>query len=185
MLTAQAQILEAEAGLSRAQFTHDYWKVQSARFTSLVKDNVLDKQTEEETLNQFRSSAAALAESKRQRSPSAKAVQQEKEHSRAKAEVDILAADADRRRQADLVGYAKLTAPYEGIVTHKNVNLQQFVQPATRGGWGRRALLLSNERTSFASSCRCRRPTPIGCASAPPLIVRASSDLRPESSRAR
>jgi HlyD family secretion protein len=132
VVTAQAQVQEAEAGLSRAQFTHDYWKGQSARFTSLVKENVLDKQTQEETLNQYRSAAAALAEAKA-KIASAKAVQQEKEHTRDKAEVDILAADADRRRQADLVGYATLTAPYDGTVTQKNINIQQFVQPAAGG----------------------------------------------------
>ena len=132
VLTAQAQVLEAEAGLSRAQFTHDYWKGQSARFTSLVKDSVLDKQSQEETLNQFRSAAAALSEAMA-KVESAKAVEHEKVVTRDKAEVDILAADAARRKQADLVGYATLTAPYDGTVTQKNINTQQFVQPATGG----------------------------------------------------
>jgi RND family efflux transporter MFP subunit len=59
------------------------------------------------------------------------ALQQEKESARDKAEVDIRAAEADRRRQADLVGYAALTAPYEGVVTQRNINTKQFVQPAT------------------------------------------------------
>ncbi|CAN5424140.1 efflux RND transporter periplasmic adaptor subunit [soil metagenome] len=128
--TAKAQVQEAEAGLSRAEANNNYWKNQSARFTSLVKDSVLDKQTQEDTLNQFRSAGAALAES-RAKIDSAKAMQQEKERAQDKAEVDILAADADRRRQADLVSYAKLTAPYEGIVTQRNINTKQFVQPAT------------------------------------------------------
>jgi multidrug resistance efflux pump len=130
VVTASAQVQEAMAGLSRAEANNNYWKSQSARFTSLVKESVLDKQTQEETLNQFRSAAAALAEAKA-KIESAKAVQLEKERTRDKAEVDILAADADRRRQADLVGYARLTAPYEGIVTQRNINTKQFVQPAT------------------------------------------------------
>ena len=130
VLSAKAQVLETEAGLSRAEANNNYWKSQSARFTTLVKDSVLDKQTQEETLNQFRSAAAALAEA-RAKIDSAKAMQQEKERAQDKAEVDILAADADRRRQADLVSYATLTAPYEGIVTQRNINTRQFVQPAT------------------------------------------------------
>ncbi len=128
--TATAQVQEAEAGLSRAEANNNYWKSQSARFINLVKESVLDKQTQEETLNQFRSAAAALAEAKA-KIGSAKAVQMEKERTRDKAEVDILAADADRRRQADLVAYARLTAPYEGVVTQRNINTKQFVQPAT------------------------------------------------------
>jgi multidrug efflux pump subunit AcrA (membrane-fusion protein) len=128
--TAKARVQEAEAGLSRAEFTYDYWKSQSARFTSLVKDSVLDKQTQEETLNQFRSATAALAEA-RAKVESARAAQLEKESARDKAEVDIAAADADRQRQADLVGYARLPAPYDGVVAERNINTGQFVQPAT------------------------------------------------------
>jgi HlyD family secretion protein len=130
VFTAKAQIKEAMAGLSRAEFNHEYWKGQSARFSTLVGEKVLDKQNQEETLNQFRSATAALAEAKA-RIESAKAVELEKESARDKAEVDIRAAEADRQRQADLLGYAKLTAPYEGVVTQKNINTKQFVQPAT------------------------------------------------------
>jgi RND family efflux transporter MFP subunit len=128
--TAKAQLGEAEAGLGRAEATNNYWKGQSARFTKLVTESVLDKQTQEETLNQFRSAAATLAEAQA-KVESARAQQQEAESARDKAEVDVRAADADRRRQADLVGYAKLTAPYDGVVTQRNVNTMQFVQPAT------------------------------------------------------
>jgi multidrug efflux pump subunit AcrA (membrane-fusion protein) len=130
VVTAQAQVQEAEAGLSRAEANNSYWKSQSARFTSLVKDSVLDQQTQEDTLNQFRSASAALSEAQA-KIRSAKAVEQEKESTREKAVVDIRAAEADRRRQADLVDYATLTAPYEGIVTERNINTKQFVQPAT------------------------------------------------------
>jgi RND family efflux transporter MFP subunit len=127
--TAKAQVREAESAVSRAEATLAFWKSQSERFTSLVKSNVLDKQSQEETYNQFQSATAALAEAQA-KVQSAKALKQEKESARDKAEVDIHAADADRRRQADLVGYATLTAPYDGIVTQKNINTKQFVQPA-------------------------------------------------------
>jgi multidrug efflux pump subunit AcrA (membrane-fusion protein) len=130
VVTAKAQVQEAVAGLGRAESTYDYWKGQSARFASLVKDRVLDRQTHEDTLNQSRTSAAALEEAKA-RVESAKALQLEKESARDKADVDISAAEADGRRQADLVGYATFTAPYEGVVTQRNINTKQFVQPAT------------------------------------------------------
>jgi len=130
--TAKSQVKEAEAAHSRAKYTHDYWQGQSARFTGLVQDRVLDKSTQEETLNQFRSAASALVEAKA-KIESAKAVEHEKAVTRDKAEVDVRAAEAARRTQADLVSYATLTAPYDGIVSQKNVNTQQFVQPATGG----------------------------------------------------
>jgi RND family efflux transporter MFP subunit len=96
----------------------------------LVKESVLDRQSQEETLNQFRSATATWTEAQA-RVQSARAVQQEKESARGKAEVDIRAAEADRQRQAELVGYATLRAPYDGVVTERNVNTMQFVQPAT------------------------------------------------------
>jgi multidrug efflux pump subunit AcrA (membrane-fusion protein) len=130
IVTAQAQVQEAEAAVSRAEANHNFWKSQSARFSNLVNNSVLDKQTQEETLNQYRSAAAALVEAQA-KVQSARALQQEKESARDKAEVDIRAAEADRQRQADLVGYATLTAPYDGIVTQRNINTKQFVQPAT------------------------------------------------------
>src|SRR5262249_40311621 len=92
--TATAQVQEASAAVSRAEANHNYWKSQSARFSILVKDSVLDRQTQEETLNQFRSATAALAETQA-KVESAKALQKEKESARDKAEVDIRAAAAE------------------------------------------------------------------------------------------
>lgn len=128
--TAKARIDEAEAALSRSEANNEYWKGQSTRFASLVKQSVLDKQSEEETKNQYRSAAAALSEAQA-KIQSAKAVAQEMESARDKAEVDVGAADAERQRQTDLVMYKVLTAPYDGLVTQRNINTRQFVQPAT------------------------------------------------------
>ncbi len=130
--SGKARVQEAAAGVARAEATHDYWKSQSARFGKLVTDSVLDKQTQEETQSQVRSAAAALTEAQA-KVESAKALQQETESARDKAESDVRAAEAARRGQADLVGYATLTAPYDGVVTQMNVSTKQFVQPATGG----------------------------------------------------
>src|SRR5208283_3938800 len=78
IVTAKAQVQEAEAGLSRAEANHGYWQSQSARMTSLVKSDVVDKQSQEEMLNQFRSAAAALKEAQT-KIVSARALEQEKE----------------------------------------------------------------------------------------------------------
>src|SRR5262249_31407403 len=128
--TAKARVQEAVAGLSRAEATRDYWKGQSAKFDKLVTESVLDQQNQEDARNQLRAAAAAVSEAQA-KIDSARALQQEKESAREKAEVDVRAAEADRRRQADLVGYATLTAPYDGVVTQKNIDTKKFVQPAT------------------------------------------------------
>ncbi len=130
--TSRAQVSEAEAGKNRAEASHSFWKGQTERFSMLVKNSVLDKQTQEETLNQFRSAAAALMEAQA-RLESARAMQVEKETARDKAEVDIKAAEAGRQHQADLVAYSRLQAPYHGVVTRRNINTFDFVQPPTAG----------------------------------------------------
>jgi multidrug efflux pump subunit AcrA (membrane-fusion protein) len=128
--TAKAYVEVASAGLGRAESTYEYWKGQNDTFTNLVREGALEKQSQADALNKFRSAAAALSEAKASLQ-AAKASQQEKESARDKAMVDIKAAEAARQEQEDLVGYAKLTAPYDGIVTKMNVNTKQFVQPAT------------------------------------------------------
>jgi RND family efflux transporter MFP subunit len=128
--TARSQVEVAKAGLGRAEAAYDYWKGQSDSFTNLVRDSVLDKQSQADALNKLRSATATLSEAKAN-VEAAKASQQEKESARDKAIVDIKAAEAARQQQADLVGYATLTAPYDGVVTQMNVSTRQFVQPAT------------------------------------------------------
>src|SRR6202035_497245 len=55
----------------------------------------------------------------------------------ARADVDVKAAmldvaKKDRDQVKALLGYATLTAPYAGVVTRRNVNRGDFVQPATQ-----------------------------------------------------
>ncbi len=130
--TAKARLKEAEAARSRAESNNDYWKGQSERFAKLVTQNVLEKQTQEDALNQYRSATAALTEAQAKVS-SAAALLQEKEIAREKAEIDIKAADAGRQRQADMVRYATFVAPYDGVVTRRTINTFDFVQPPTGG----------------------------------------------------
>ncbi len=132
VLTAKAQQQEATNAVGQAQATYAYWKGQNEQFAKLVRQNVLDEQTQQDTQRQYRAAAAALSVAQ-SRVESAKAMQLEKERARDKAEVDIRAADAGRQQQADLVAYATLKAPYDGVVTQRNHNLSvgQFVQPAT------------------------------------------------------
>jgi RND family efflux transporter MFP subunit len=128
--TADALVREAEAGLTRAEAGRSYWQSQNERFARLTKNDVLDKQTQEETLNQFRSATAAYQEAQA-KVTSARANHAERIAARDKAEADVQAAKADRDRVAALAGYTKLTAPYAGTVTRRTVNTGQFVQPAT------------------------------------------------------
>lgn len=137
IITAKAQVQEAEAALDRFKATHVYWKDQSERFTRLGKSSeVMDKQSVEEALNQYRSAGAGVKEAQA-RIEWARATQKEMESLRDKAEADVGVARADERRVAALLSYAEIRAPFDGIVSYRHVHTGHFLQPAVAGNTGK------------------------------------------------
>lgn len=128
--TATAFVQEAKAGVHRAEANRDHWQRQYDRITKLTAGSVIDVQSKDETMFQFHSAEAGAKEAIA-KVASAGASLRESEAVRNKAQVDIGAAEADRDRMAALVGYARLTAPYDGVVTRRTINTGDFVQPAT------------------------------------------------------
>lgn len=136
ILTATALVREAEAGLEKAQGNHDRWKSESERFARLFAQRVVDEQARDETLNQFRSAAAARKEAKA-RIASAQAGETKSRAGRDKAEVDVRVADArlqvvraESARLQALLRYTKLRAPYDGVITRRRIDTGHFLQPA-------------------------------------------------------
>jgi RND family efflux transporter MFP subunit len=91
---------------------------------------VLDAQTRDETYNQLQSASAAVKEVEA-KVVSARAALKESEAARDKARADIAVAEAEQGRVAALLGFARLPAPYAGVVTRRNVNTGDYVQPPT------------------------------------------------------
>ena len=119
----------AAAGVDAAQATFIRWESEAKRVAEMVRTKVVNPQAGDETENQFRSAEAALRKAKADRE-------------KAKADTDaaqarLEVAKADVRRTQALLGYTKIRAPYDGIVTHRGVNLGDFVQP----GVGKTGLL--------------------------------------------
>jgi len=137
IVTAKAQVQEAEAALVRFEATHAYWKNQSERFTRIDKSSeVMDRQSVEEALNQHRSAAAGVKEAQA-KIESARANQKEMESMEGKAKVDVGVAQADQRRVAALLSYAEIRAPFDGIVSHRHVHTGHFLQPVVAGNTGK------------------------------------------------
>lgn len=135
--TAKAQVREAEAGLARFEAAHGYWKGQSERFTRIGKNSeVMDKQSVEEALNQYRSAAAGVKEAQA-KIESARANQKEMESIEGKAQADVGVAKADERRVAALLSYADIRAPFDGIVSHRHVHTGHFLHPSVAGTTGK------------------------------------------------
>jgi multidrug resistance efflux pump len=138
---------EAEAGVARAQALYDRWRSEFERIGGLVKGGVVDAQVRDETQNQLRASEATRSEAAA-RLRSAKAGVTKAEADRDKAAADVGAAKArldvaraEVGRVEALLGYTKITAPYDGTVTRRAVNTGDFV------AGGDKAALFSVART--------------------------------------
>ena len=130
--TAEQQEAKAEVGKYRAEIAH--WESELKRITQMVAENAIDKQTQDETRKTLESRKAAL--------DAAQAAVAAKEAARlsavvglGKAKIDvqtakaqIKVAQAEERRYAALLGYTKITAPYDGVITVRNANTGDYVQ---------------------------------------------------------
>src|SRR5262249_13689526 len=86
----------------------------------------------EETWYQFQAAEAGQEEA-RAKIEIARATWEQAKAEQNKAEADVAVAEADRQSYAALVDYARLTAPYPGVVTRRDINTGDFVQPPAAG----------------------------------------------------
>jgi RND family efflux transporter MFP subunit len=131
--SAQAKASEAEAGRLRARGDYDRWKIQYEKAEDLVRRQLIDTQTRDQTLNDFKSAEAALAEVEA-KVVSAQAAKDESKANWDKAQQDVRVAEANLRvARADqgeleaLLEYAKIVAPYDGVVTKRYLHTGAFL----------------------------------------------------------
>jgi RND family efflux transporter MFP subunit len=133
---ATETVAQARADVNRYEADVERWDSEVKRLTRLVGERVVDKQVLDETRRQLKSSQASL-EASRAAVKTRDAQRLSAEATTDKTKVDISAAEArvkvaeaDERRLAALVDYLTITAPYDGVVFARNVNLGDFVTPA-------------------------------------------------------
>lgn len=138
LAVAQAQIDaaatlvdEAQAGLKRTKAELAFSKTQYQRISGL-EASVIEKQVKTESLSQLRGREATTDEA-RANVAHAEAALQEAQTVSEKCEADITVALAARDRMQALVNYATLKAPFDGVVTSRNVHTGDFVQPPAGG----------------------------------------------------
>ncbi|MFO0807961.1 MAG: efflux RND transporter periplasmic adaptor subunit [Gemmataceae bacterium] len=136
--SAAAAVAEAKAGRQRVKANHDRWKSEANRVAGLVERRVIDEQTRDETLNQYRA-AEAMLEEVEAKVRSAEAAEIESGARRDKAKADVAVADAkakvaaaDEGRLRALLDYAKVTAPFDGVITDRRLDVGHFLQPGAR-----------------------------------------------------
>jgi RND family efflux transporter MFP subunit len=140
ILTAIAWVREAESARVSAEANYRYWKSQYNRFVNLVEENVLDKQNRDESLNKYEAAKAKQTEVEA-KVESAQAATKESEAKRNKAKADVaaakarvLVAQAEEGRMKALVDYRNINAPFDGVVTRRDIHTAFFLQPNASGG---------------------------------------------------
>jgi multidrug efflux pump subunit AcrA (membrane-fusion protein) len=131
------EIAEAEATVKRAAADVELRDLQAKRMARLVESQALQQELLDEarkSLGSARAGQDGAVASVRTK----KALKATSEASVKKAAADVIVAEAkvkvaeaDARRLAALVSYTKITAPYDGIITDRNVSTGDFVRPGT------------------------------------------------------
>jgi HlyD family secretion protein len=131
--SARALVAEAKAGRERVQANYDRWKTQLLYEQDLVKRDLFDKQSFEITRNQYKAADASRSEIEA-KVGSAEAAEKESEAKRHKAKADIAAArsrvqvaQAEQGRVAALLGYNKIRAPYDGVITSRTIHTGYYL----------------------------------------------------------
>jgi RND family efflux transporter MFP subunit len=138
--TAKARVASAQAGVKRAQASYTRWDSEYKRLESLVKERVLDVQVRDETYRQFEEAAAARDQADAMVSETVSAhVQSIADRDRAKVDVESAQSQlqitlAEEREARVLVEYGKIKAPYNGVITQRNVSPGDYLQPGAGSG---------------------------------------------------
>jgi HlyD family secretion protein len=136
---AHARIREADAGVARTEAENQRWLAEFDRGKRMLSTGVYDKQTLDESQNQLRASEAARDEARAKRATAVATFEQsaaqfgksQADVEAAAARVQVAKAECDQWRE--WLGYAEIRAPFDGVVTVRNVHTGHFLQPSNSG----------------------------------------------------
>jgi multidrug efflux pump subunit AcrA (membrane-fusion protein) len=130
-------VAEAEAGLSAYESDVKRWKGEVVRLTSMVRDRTINPENLAESQNKLDATQSAYAaataavRTKKSQERSAAAQIEKAKADLAAAEAQVKVAEADERRLKAMFDYTKIDAPYDGVITSRNVNTGDFIRPAS------------------------------------------------------
>ena len=145
-------VAESKANVNQYEAAVKYWQGQLGRMKqvgSAVNPEVVPEtqQQVDEKQAQYDAALAAVKTKESQKlSAEAQVDKSKADLAAAKAQVEV--AEADARRVAAIFAYTKITAPYDGVITVRNVNTGDFVRTASGDASGREDSTSSSGRAS-------------------------------------
>jgi RND family efflux transporter MFP subunit len=144
--TTKANILEAFAAIARGEADYERWGAEVERGRKLLTlGKVYDQQTLDEVVYQKKAAHAAWEQAK-YKHLSAKAATLESEAKRDKAAADVESAqqskhvaEADRDQAKVWFDFREIRAPYDGVITLRNVHTGHFLQASSSGSTNKSA----------------------------------------------
>ncbi len=150
--TAEARVTEAKAGIRRAEADFERWQSEYERIKDLTARGSLTQKLADESLNQL-SAAEASRDEVAANVQSAEAALAEARANVKKAEADQVAAaaravvaQAEKDQAQTMLEYTEIKAPFDGVVTRRNVNTRHYVHPAS-GGMTKPLLVVAQTKT--------------------------------------
>ncbi len=139
LASAQAKRTEAQAGTRRADADLARWQSEFQRVEQLHLERALTGSLLDETRSKLRSSESSREEVYAQVKTAEVAVRQGQAMlDKAGSDVQVAAATikvarADARRTRALLDYTRIVAPYDGVITRRNVHVGDLTEPGTQG----------------------------------------------------
>jgi RND family efflux transporter MFP subunit len=135
--SAEARVAEVQAGIKRANADLTRWQLKDRRVQRLFNDRAQTGTYLDETHNELQSAEAALDEV-RAKVKSAEAALSEARSELDKARSDVVAVDAsidvarsEVRHAVAMLGYARIEAPFDGVITRRNVDTGHLTRPGS------------------------------------------------------
>jgi HlyD family secretion protein len=128
----KSMIKSAEAQVAR-------WQAEETRSKRLVVNGTFDQQTADEIVKELRTSEAKRDEAKANvEAASAMSRKASANYGKSNADItvavaNVAVAEAMHDQWRDWISYAKITAPYDGIVTERHVHTGHFLQSSNSG----------------------------------------------------
>jgi len=137
--SAEAKVKEIQAGIRRSSSDLARWQAEYTRIEQLVRERAQTGSLLDETRNKLESARAAVEESGAQvRSAEAALVEAKAHVDKAMADVEastsrIEVARYKAEHAAAMAGYAKILAPFDGVVIRKKIDTGQLTTAGTSG----------------------------------------------------